>query len=57
MGNDYESMESLKNVAIPLSDGDIIHLSDMVEIYDALEEKDSVGRYSGQDIVSLGIKR
>ena len=57
MGNDYESTESLKNVAIPLSGGDIIHLSDVAEVYDALEEEDSIGRYNGQDIISLGIKK
>ena len=57
VGNDYESTESLKNVAIPLSGGDIIHLSDVAEVYDALEEEDSIGRYNGQDIISLGIKK
>ena len=57
VGNDYESTESLKNVAIPLSGGDIIHLSDVAEGYDALEEEDSIGRYNGQDIISLGIKK
>lgn len=57
VGNDYESTESLKNVAIPLSGGDIIHLSDVAEVYDALVEEDSIGRYNGQDIISLGIKK
>lgn len=57
VGNDYESTESLKNVVIPLSDGDIIHLSDVAEVYDALEEENSIGRYNGQDIISLGIKK
>ena len=57
VGNDYESTESLKNVAIPLSGGDIIHLSDVAEVYAALEEEDSIGRYNGQDIISLGIKK
>ena len=57
VGNDYESTESLKNVAIPLSGGDIIHLSDVAEVNDALEEEDSIGRYNGQDIISLGIKK
>ena len=57
VGNDYESTESLKTVAIPLSGGDIIHLSDVAEVYDALEEEDSIGRYNGQDIISLGIKK
>ena len=57
VGNDYESTESLKNVAIPLSGGDIIHLSDVAEVYDALEEEDSIGRYNGQGNISLGIKK
>ena len=57
VGNDYESTESLKSVAIPLANGDTIHLSDIANVYDALEDADSIGRYNGKDIISLGIKK
>ncbi len=57
VGNDYESAEALKNIALPLSNGDTIHLSDIAEVYDALETADSIGRYNGEDVVSLSIKK
>ena len=57
VGNDYDNAESLKSVAIPLANGDVIHLSDIAEVYDALEDADSIGRYNGSDIISLGIKK
>lgn len=57
VGNDYDNAESLKSVAIPLANGDVIHLSDIAEVYDALEDADSIGRYNGSDIISLGVKK
>ncbi len=57
VGNDYESAEHLKNIVLPLSNGDTIHLSDIANVYDALEEADSIGRYNGEDVVSLSIKK
>ena len=57
VSNDYDNAESLKSVAIPLANGDVIHLSDIAEVYDALEDADSIGRYNGSDIISLGIKK
>lgn len=44
-------------MAIPLANGDTIHLSDIANVYDALEDADSIGRYNGKDIISLGIKK
>lgn len=57
VSNKYEDAESLKTIAIPLSNGDVIHLSDVAEVYDALEKADSIGRYNGEDVISLGIKK
>lgn len=57
VSNDYESTESLKTIAIPLANGDTIHLSDIANVYDALEDAESIGRYNGEDIISLGIKK
>lgn len=57
IGNQYDDTEKLKNVIIPLTGGDTIHLSDVANVYESLEEKDSIGRYNGQDIISLGIKK
>lgn len=57
VGNDYDNTDSLKEIAIPLANGDTIHLSDIAEVYDALEEEESIGRYNGENIISLDIKK
>ena len=57
VGNDFDDTEKLKNVAIPLANGDVIHLSDVATVSNALEDADSIGRYNGQDIVSVSIKK
>ena len=57
VGNDFDNTEALKNVAIPLANGDVIHLSDVATVSNALEDADSIGRYNGQDIVSVSIKK
>ncbi|MGL5435466.1 MAG: efflux RND transporter permease subunit [Lachnospiraceae bacterium] len=57
VGNDYSSTEKLKSIVLPLAGGDVIRLSDIANVYDALEDADSIGRYNGSDIISLGIKK
>lgn len=57
VGNDYDSAEELKNIVLPLAGGDTIHLSDVAEVSDALEEESSIGRYNGHDVISVGIKK
>ena len=57
VGNDYDNTDSLKKIAIPLANGDTIHLSDIADVYDALKDEDSIGRYNGENIISLDIKK
>ena len=57
VGNDYESVESLKDIVLPLANGETIHLSDIANVYEALEEETSIGRYNGQDVISVSIKK
>ncbi|MEY8337786.1 efflux RND transporter permease subunit [Lachnospiraceae bacterium 62-35] len=57
VGNDYDDIESLKAIPIPLADGNTIHLSDIANVYEALEEANSIGRYNGQEVVSVGVKK
>ena len=57
VGNDYDSADSLKNIVIPLSNGDTIHLSDIANVDTTLEEADSIGRYNGEDVISLSIQK
>ncbi|MCC8059783.1 MAG: efflux RND transporter permease subunit [Clostridiales bacterium] len=57
VGSDYETTESLKDIVLPLSGGDVIRLSDIANVYDALEDADSIGRYNGEDVISVSIKK
>ncbi len=57
VGNEFKSTESLKNVVLPLANGETIHLSDIANVYEALEDASSIGRYNGEDVISLGIKK
>ncbi|MCC8060012.1 MAG: efflux RND transporter permease subunit [Clostridiales bacterium] len=57
VGSDYESAESLKDIVLPLSGGEVIRLSDIANVYEALEDADSIGRYNGEDVISLSIKK
>lgn len=56
-GNEYESAADLETIPIPLATGDIIHLSDVANVYDALEEWDSIGRYNGKDTVAINLSK
>lgn len=56
VGNEFKSTESLKNVVLPLANGETIHLSDIANVYEALEDANSIGRYNGEDVISLGIQ-
>ena len=42
VGNEFKSTESLKNVVLPLENGETIHLSDIANVYEALEDAISV---------------
>lgn len=57
VGNEYNSAEMLETIPIPLATGDVIHLSDVANVYEALEEWDSIGHYNGTDTISLSIMK
>ena len=57
VSNDFDSTERLKDVVIPLGNGDIIHLSDVANVYEAPEEESSIGRYNGEDVISISIQK
>ncbi len=56
-GVSYDTMESLKNIPITAGNGNIIYLEDVANIYEALEDASSIGRYNGRDTISIGIKK
>lgn len=54
---DFGTLELLKAIPLTLGNGNIIYLEDVANIYTALEDKDSIGRYNGVDTVSIGVKK
>ena len=57
VGNSYDTIERIKNVIIPTASGDVIHLSDVANVYEALEDKSSIARYDGEDVLAIAIKK
>lgn len=56
-GVEYDTVESLKSIPITVGKGTIIYLEDVANIYAALEDASAIGRYDGNDTISLGIKK
>lgn len=56
-GVDYDTVESLKSIPITVGSGDIIYLEDVANVHTALEKQSGIGRYNGQDTISIGIKK
>ena len=56
-GVEYDSMASLGDLPLTLATGDIIHLSDIADIYMATHEQDSLSYYNGKENVMLQISK
>lgn len=56
-GSTYDSMESLKNIIIPMGGGNLIHLEDVANIYLATSDDNGISRYNGEDTITLQIKK
>ena len=57
MGASYKSVERLKQVVIPLSTGEIIHLSDVANVYEKLEDQESISRFNGENVVTIAVSK
>lgn len=57
IGANYKDIEKLKNIVIPLKSGDVIHLSDVANVYNTLEKRSSLSRYNDKDVVSVSITK
>ena len=53
----YDSIDAMRNIPIPLGNGDVIRLSDVANIYMALQDEQSISRYNGQDNISINVYR
>lgn len=56
-GATFDTVELLKTVPITLGNGNIIHMEDVANISKALKDQTGIGRYNGQDTISLSIKK
>ena len=56
-GVSYNTVESLKNIPITLPTGQVIHLSDVANVYQGTEEAGSISRYNGHETVMISITK
>ena len=56
-GVSYRTTESLKNIPITLSSGQVIHLSDVAQIFESKKDASSISRYNGKENVGLTITK
>ncbi|MBR3599647.1 MAG: efflux RND transporter permease subunit, partial [Lachnospiraceae bacterium] len=53
----FDDIESLKTVPIMTGAGSIVYLQDVANVYEALEEAESISRYNGEDTITLSLKK
>lgn len=56
-GTEYDTMELLKQIPIPLGNGNVIYLEDIANVHTAKEDVKGVARYNGHDTLSVGVKK
>lgn len=54
---EYKTINDLEKLPITLDHGKVIYLSDVVDIYRSYEESENIGRYNGENIITLGIQK
>ncbi len=57
IGSDNKELEKIKNIVLPLKSGEVIRLADVAQVYGTLEDKSSLSRFNGEDVISLSISR
>ncbi|WP_066457915.1 efflux RND transporter permease subunit [Anaerotruncus rubiinfantis] len=53
----YTSADSLKNVPIPLRNGNVIHLSDVATVFETTKKAESLSRYNGNETLTLSVTK
>lgn len=56
-GVEVKSVESLKKVPVVAGNGKTIYLEDVAEITDAQKKQEAIGRYNGEDTITLSINK
>ena len=56
-GMEYKTVEDLKNIPIPLGNNNILYLSDIAFVHDAVKDADSISRYNGEENITISITK
>lgn len=56
-GTEYDTMELIKQIPIPLGNGNTIYLEDVANIYAALDDASSIARHNGNETISVSISK
>lgn len=53
----YDTVELLKAIPLTTADGSTVYLEDVANVYNTLEEGNSIARYNGEDTISVAITK
>lgn len=56
-GVTFNDVESLKKIPVVAGSGKTIYMEDIADISEALEDQEAIGRYNGEDTVTLSISK
>lgn len=56
-GVEYATVESLKKIPVVTGSGNVLYMEDIAEIGFTLEDASGVGRYNGNDTITVSIKK
>ena len=57
VSQDYSTIEKLKNLPLTTGTGSTLYLRDLATVGSALEEENSIGRFNGENTVSLSLTK
>ena len=57
VSEDYSTIEKLKNLPLLTGTGNTLYLRDLATVSESLEEKNSIGRYNGEDTIGLSLSK
>ncbi len=53
----YETLDAMRNIPVPLRNGDAIRLSDVAEVFVSMRDAESISRYNGNENISISISK
>ena len=56
-GMEFDTVDSLKSIPITVGSGDVIYLEDVANVGYALDDATAIGRYNGQDTMTISLQK